>query len=555
VSPAPAAPRSYPARVLAALSAAPGNARLWNVASALLLACVLGVMLGTFVDYGMTWDEGVQNRYGRRLVRWYSTLGADGGAATQGDLFNYGGVFELAAQGTERLLPFGVYEARHLAGAVFGFVGFVAAWGLGSRLAGALGGFSSLLFLVLTPAFYGHSFANPKDIPLASLYALGAWAVLRASDALPRLGWREAVLAGAAIGLASGVRVAAVVLYGYAALLWLGCLWLGARGAGGAGVHWRGALRAGVALATTVVTGWAVMVAFWPYAQVKPFRNPWLAWQKFSYFWDTVTVLYDGRLMIARDAPRSYVPKLFALTLPEFYLLALLLGGVSALVLLGRRSAWSRATTKRLFQLVWVLSLAVVPVAWVVIRRTPLYDGNRHLLFVVPPLAVVAGVSVAVFLRRPGWGRARALAAGALLASAALTAADMVRLHPYQYVYHNRLFAGGVKGAVGRYQTDYWGSTFKEGIEWMVGHYSRQPLRGRVRVAGYSSSHVPFRYYLGKTEEGRRLFDPVTLGEDPHLVFATTAIREHERATGRVVHVVERQGAPLLYVFEARAPE
>jgi hypothetical protein len=37
----------------------------------------------------------------------------------------------------------------------------------------------------------------------------------------------------------------------------------------------------------------------------------------------------------------------------------------------------------------------------------------------------------------------------------------MVRLHPYEYTYFNRL-AGGVAGAQGRYMLDYWGLSLKQ---------------------------------------------------------------------------------------------
>jgi hypothetical protein len=511
-------------------------------------------MLATFLDYGMTTDEAGLNRYGRRLVQWYATLGQDDRAVHWADHFYYGGVFELVNQGIERVLPLDVYETRHLTNTLFGFFGFLAAWGLGSRLAGPFGGFLATIFLVLTPSYYGHAFANPKDVPLASLYAVGAWAALRASDAVPRIGWREGLLAGAAIGLAAGVRVAAIVLFGYAATLWLACLWLEARWGANGGSPWRGLRRVAVATVTAVVTGWAVMIAFWPYGQVKPFRHPFLAWQKFSRFWETVTVLYDGRLLIAREAPREYLPRLLSLTLPEFYPLAALLGGAALLSLLVRRARWSPTTAKRILQTTWVLSLAAAPVAWVVLRHTPLYNGTRHLLFVVPPLAVVAGVSAAKFLGRPGWSLARSVGAAVLAASLLATAADMVRLHPYQYVYYNRLFAGGVAGAANRYELDYWGASFREGIEWMVAHYPEREPGEKVRVAGYSATHVPFWHYLSKTARGRRVFAVVTPEQNPHVLFATTAIREHEQVSGRVLHVVRRLGTPLLYLFETRQP-
>jgi hypothetical protein len=132
----------------------------------------------------------------------------------------------------------------------------------------------------------------------------------------------------------------------------------------------------------------------------------------------------------------------------------------------------------------------------------------------------------------------------------------MVKLHPYQYVHFNRLFAGGLRGAVNRYETDYWCASYKEGIEWVVRHYARPGRREKVRLSGYAyPGHVGLWRYLDRTEEGRHEFEVVRAEDDPHLILATTALRDQEQTPGKVVHVVERQGAALLYVFEVRAPE
>jgi len=38
------------------------------------------------------------------------------------------------------------------------------------------------------------------------------------------------------------------------------------------------------------------------------------------------------------------------------------------------------------------------------------------------------------------------------------------------------------------------------------------------------------------------------------VFFVTTAFGEHRTTPGRVLHVVRRQGTPLLYVLEQRSP-
>jgi Dolichyl-phosphate-mannose-protein mannosyltransferase len=487
-------------------------------------------------------------------VLWYATLGEDSRATYQNDLQLYGGFFELVVQAMRPLSGLEVFDNRHLVNALFGFVGFVAAWGLGRHLGGPIAGFLSALLLALTPSFYGHAFANPKDLPFASLYALAAWMALRGSEHVTRLGWREIVPTGIAIGLAAGVRVAGIVLFGYAAALWFGCLWLsqGEASSPSGRAPARARLRVALACLGTLILGWTVMVAVWPWAQLDPLRNPWRGLTRITNFYETLGVLHAGALLTSGTIPRTYIPEWLALTLPEFYFLALALGLVTVIIRFPDRRR-GPAAWRRPFQILWLAALAGAPVLWVVVRHTPLYNGYRHLLFVVPSLAVLAGLAIAGFFstRIPRAGKAAA--AVALAASLALTVVDMVQLHPYQYVYFNRLFAGGLARAADKYDTDYWGASYGEAIAWVVRHYSGQDLREKVRVTG-ESGHALQRY-LTQTEERRRRFQHVRFEEDPHVVLARGNYRQYgDEVPGRLIHVVMRQGAPLLYVFEARAP-
>jgi hypothetical protein len=527
----------------------------WDLLSGLLLVALLGVILATFRDYGITWDEGLHNRAGNWTVLWYSTLGEDARATYQNDLNLYGGFFELVVQAGRALSGLEVFDNRHLVNALFGLLGIVAAWGLGRHLGGPMAGFLSALLLALTPSFYGHAFANPKDLPFASLYALAAWMALRSSERAGRVGWSEIVPTGVAIGLAAGVRVAGIALFGYAAVLWLGCLWL-SRGEAlpsGGRRPARALLRLALACLVTLILGWTVMVAVWPWAQLDPLRNPWRGLARITNFAGTLRVLHAGQHLTSGTIPRTYIPEWFALTLPEFYFLAFALGLVTVTIRFPdrrqRRAAWRRP-----FQILWLAALAGAPVAWVVARHTPLYNGYRHLLFVVPSLAVLAGLAIAGFFETRVPRAGKAAAAVLLGASLVVTVVDMVQLHPYQYVYFNRLFAGGLARAADKYDTDYWGASYREAIDWVVRHYSEQDLREKVRVTG-ESGHA-LKHYLEQTEERRSHFQYVRFEEDPHVFLASGNYLQYgdEVPEGPPIHVVTRQGAPLLYIFEVRAP-
>ena len=126
------------------------------------------------------------------------------------------------------------------------------------------------------------------------------------------------------------------------------------------------------------------------------------------------------------------------------------------------------------------------------------------------------------------------------------TIADMIALHPYESVYFNRLIAGGLRAAAGSYETDYWGNSYREGVEWLVTHYGPSASATQpIRVA--SCSHpLSTRYFLPADR-----FRYVFLSEEPADVFlATTRWHCDESVPGRVVHRVQRQGVTLLYIKE-----
>jgi hypothetical protein len=139
---------------------------------------------------------------------------------------------------------------------------------MGRRLGGPPGGFLSVLFLALTPVYYGHSFYNAKDIPFAAMYALATAAIL-ACDEWPTVRWGRVVGAGVLVGLTAAIRVGGLVLFGFALALWLAVLLL----RGGAPLAWpraRDLLRLAAAWGAGLAAGWAAMIAFWPWAMLDP---------------------------------------------------------------------------------------------------------------------------------------------------------------------------------------------------------------------------------------------------------------------------------------------
>lgn len=79
-------------------------------------------------------------------------------------------------------------------------------------------------------------------------------------------------------------------------------------------------------------------------------------------------------------------------------------------------------------------------------------------------------------------GRSRAVAALALTIGLAEPAWFMWRNHPNQCVYFNA-FAGGPRGALGRWELDYWGNSVHQAIDWVDDRARREGAR--LVVSGF----------------------------------------------------------------------
>src|SRR3954464_426000 len=116
------------------------------------------------------------------------------------------------------------------------------------------------------------------------------------------------------------------------------------------------------------------------------------------------------------------------------------------------------------------MSFAIVfPVAYAVAIKAVLFDGMRHFIFVLPPIAVAAAL-VADRALVALWNMPyRQLVYATLGLYGVIHLGTMVMLHPDQYVYYNA-FVGGVEGAQHKFKLDYWANSYAEAVQGLEDH-------------------------------------------------------------------------------------
>ena len=244
------------------------------------------------------------------------------------------------------------------------------------------------------------------------------------------------VLAGIALGLATGVRTIGP-LAGVMVIIYLFAK-----------------VRSGAwatAMAYFLLAG-ATTYIVWPRLWDAPIRRYWEALGIVSNFQNFPgRVLFNGQLYGAQDLPRSYLPTLLNIQLTEPLLFCLYLGlGVLIWYLLRNRV--------RTDLLLYIGLGFAFPLFGLILLNSTLYNNFRQMLFLFPPLVMVAAFALESIFRKLSNRWVRIL----LIALIGLPGVySMVKLYPYEYIYYNSL-VGGPAGAATRYELDYWRISMRE---------------------------------------------------------------------------------------------
>ncbi len=200
------------------------------------------------------------------------------------------------------------------------------------------------------------------------------------------------------------------------------------------------------------------------------------------------------------------------------------------------------------------------PVIWIVITGANVYGGWRHSLFAYPPMAVAAGLGFDALAAWAGSKSKKRLAEALVAAVPFLLmvppALHTVRNHPYEYVYFNEL-SGGVKKAFGHYELDYYYHSMREATEWVVAHAEPKPDGSKTLIGSW---HLESTQYFMRKDTAQFATRFVRWGqryeyEWDYLVFPITGISGDYLLSDRFppkdcVHTVEVDGVPIALVLK-----
>lgn len=510
-------------------------------------------------NYGIIWDEWIQSQYGKLVLRFLLSGGTAQDCLTFGKtMYLYGGLFDTltaAAYGflfssphtvasysyvQDLVLPY-YFDTRHVINALFGFTGILLSGLLGKELRNWRTAVLSFLFVLLSPRFFGNSMNNPKDIPFATAYILSLYAMIRFFKSWPNPRLPNILLLATALAAAINIKSGGLMLVCYL-LFFAGGLWA-----------WSltqkktfpSPIRFLSYLIFITIASYLGGMLFWPYGLMDPLHHPLQALSEHSRFSGARgTLLFEGQLMFNDATPWYYLPKWILITVPLY-----IHAGLILFLLYSRRLIESLTAPYGLMLLFAIL----FPPFYAIAQHSIIYDSWRHFLFIFPPLAVMAALSWDGFLNSVSEKRVQIIALMALALMCLEPVCWMVRFHPHEYVYFNPL-VGGLKGAYGRYETDYWGNSLRKGSEWLAQHYKDLKLQRPITVKS-DGELISSAYYLVRDLGSAYVACPKGDPNWDYWLAISRGIEPEKLQSGQwpppgTLHEIKADGVPLCAVIQ-----
>ena len=453
-----------------------------------LVLLIVGIMI--YRDFGITWDTPVQQQLGELNYRFIFLK--DPALLNYVNRY-YGPLFELFLYIMTRGLA--VRELnfmQHLLTFLSFYAGTLAFYFLSKKIFKDWRlGLAGCVMLVLSPRIFSDSFYNTKDIPFLAAFILAILTLVWVSE---HPTWFRFLIHALASAICVAFRLQGVLILALTAAFIGITFFKETSKSNRLRIVW----SAGLYLLITL----AFVVLFFPVLWTDPLGGLVNGLKEMGNFpWSGGSVLYRGLLVDATNLPWHYVPVWIVITTPLVISVFFVIGIGSQIWSMMRKPRELFMTQSSfLLALLWLLA----PVLAVILLHSTLYDSWRHMFFIYPAYVLIAlyGLNSMLHLNVKPSLKKHFIAVVwlGLAVGLAFPLSFMIRYHPHENVYFNRLAGSDYETIKEHYEMDYWGLGYYQALEYIV---TNDP-RPQIKVI-YDNYPVKANATILNPEDGMRL--------------------------------------------------
>jgi hypothetical protein len=438
----------------------------------------LGLLI--FKDFGVTDDEFPERKASNDLVRYLETptsskviLSSDYNYKIEDKKGHHPLIskYQRSYQYLQSKLNLGdSYEIDHLINILFSSLFFITIYLLFYfHYKSIKYGLIAVAFLFLLPRLVGDIPTNNKDVPFALMYLLSISAIYFESK-LKLNSYLSIIILGVCFGFLQtfrGIGFSIYIVYIIYTLLYKDKNYIN---------H----ILKIISIALISIT---FSILFFPWLGSNLLSNlpEFLFNSKNFQNWDG-EIIFNGHEYHKDDRPWYYLFSWIIITTP-----------IATQLL----SIYSVFKTKILYKNeLFSISLITIFVNFslYLILQPTIYNALRHFLFLLPSITILAVIGL-IHLLKEIQNTLKFVLIGLITINALCVINSYILLHPYQYIYFNE-FIGGLKGANNKFETDYWGATYKDAADWI-----KEDAKEKSKVYLRSCNNNKFMVYFNENDK------------------------------------------------------
>ncbi len=509
---------------------------------------LLFLMISMSRNAAVSCDEVLHYGQSVSVYNWVATGGKDQAALNTpvSHLKYYGQSYDNLVTILEKWLNIeDAYAFRHIMSALAGWLAIFITALFSSWLSGTGAGILALFLFAVSPTFIGHSLNNLKDIPFALGYVLSVFCTLKIFFSEGKVRPADVMLLVLGTAIAISIRSGGLLLICYLFLFFIVSGYYRFKKEGRFDLKENG--RKLILVISVSGASFFLGILLWPFALQDPFRNVLESLRVMAHYPDTFRQIFEGRSEWSDFMPWYYLLKSMIITIP-----VLVLGGVAVFFLFPKRIL---SSGKSLCYLLVVFTF-IFPVLIAIAGKSNLYSSWRQFLFVYPPIIIVAsaGFNYLIELMKRRYLKLLLLLAMALIAVHPIS--FMARNPVYSYMYYNQL-VGGLKGAYGNYETDYYYTGQTEASGWLIKYLKEKGVTGNIKVGATYSVEWQFRknpeiktFYMRNEERSTFDWDYAII---TNRYIPVNQLRERKWPPPNAIHTVFADSVPICTILERKS--
>ena len=234
-----------------------------------------------------------------------------------------------------------------------------------------------------------------------------------------------------------------------------------------------------------------LLVIFWidthPNIFILPF-NFFLEWVIGDFWRGYPYILVNGEYFLYQEIPKSYLFINLIYKSPEYFLLTY---AIFLIIFLKSNNFFRKKFYFFNYKLLLITSTIAFPFIIVFFINFSLYDGLRHVLWILPYFCIIPALTIYYLIKNINFKKAK-LALSVLSLFIIYFLFNFFLITPYQYTYLN-ILNGKVENRYKKFENDYWSSSIKELINKV-----NLNKEGKIVFASCGINQDIAKYYLKK---------------------------------------------------------